>query len=119
MGWLQGIILQQQGSDQEKDFVTRFQQLLNASDYDSAGIFNLFVDFSEDLFALIPDVAPTSGQGRQEDRLKEVESFFALVLSMLISFEDAADLDKSTERLCRLFGRSTEQQPELRLRLLM
>jgi len=51
--------------------------------------------------------------------LKEVESFFALVLSMLISFEDSVALDKSTERLCKLFEASTEQQPELRLRLLM
>merc|ERR1711865_886495 len=56
---------------------------------------------------------------RTEDRLKEVESFFALVLSMLMSFEDRDDLDKSTERLCKLFADSSEQQPELRLRLLM
>jgi translation initiation factor 3 subunit M len=118
--WLQGIIQIQQGADAEKTFVDRFQELLNANSYDSAAIFDLFVDHSEDLFSLIPEqVVATTGQGKQEDRVKEVESFFALVLSMLISFEDSEDLKKSTERLCKLFASSIEQQPELRLRLLM
>merc|ERR1719149_382287 len=36
-----------------------------------------------------------------------------------MTFEDSDDLDKSTERLCKLFADSSEQQPELRLRLLM
>jgi len=115
--WLQGIILSQKGADAEQKFVTRFQDLRNNSSYDSAAVFDLFVDFSEDLFTAIPDA--TISAKAQEDRSKEVESFFALVLSMLISFEDSDALDKSTERLCKLFGGSTEQQPELRLRLLM
>jgi len=118
--WLQGVIAQQRDPEAEKQFVERFQELRSdGSDYDSAAVFDLFVDFSEDLFAAIPESVPATGQGRAEDRSKEVESFFALVLSMLIQFEDSDALDKSTERLCKLFGNSTEQQPELRLRLLM
>jgi translation initiation factor 3 subunit M len=113
--WLQGIIQSQQGAEADKKFSERFQALTSEDNYDSAAMFDLFVDFSEDLFAAIPE-ATTS---RIEERFKEVESFFALVLSMLISFEDSDALDKSTERLCKLFGNSTEQQPELRLKLLM
>jgi len=115
--WLQGIVAQHQGAEAEQKFTERFYALRgenSSDDYDSAKMFDLFVDFSTDLFAAIPE---TSVRG--EERLKEVESFFALVLSMLISFEDSDALDKSTERLCKLFGSSTEQQPELRLRLLM
>jgi len=114
--WLQGIIQSQQGPEAEQKFVESFQKLREDSDPDSAAVFNLFLDFSEDLFSAIPE---TVSSGRSEDRAKEVESFFALVLSMLMTFEDSDALDKSTERLCKLFGKSTEQQPELRLRLLM
>jgi len=114
--WLQGIIQSQQGPEAEQKFVDSFQKLREDSDPDSAAVFNLFLDFSEDLFSAIPE---TVSGGRSEDRAKEVESFFALVLSMLMTFEDSDALDKSTERLCKLFGKSTEQQPELRLRLLM
>jgi len=114
--WLQGIIQSQQGPEAEQKFVESFQKLREDSDPDSAAVFNLFLDFSEDLFSAIPEVVSS---GRSEDRAKEVESFFALVLSMLMTFEDSDALDKSTERLCKLFGKSTEQQPELRLRLLM
>jgi len=111
--WLQAIVAQLQGAEAEADFVAKFQELRERSDYDAAAVFNLFVDYSEDLFGAIPDNSKT------EDRLKEVESFFALVLSMLMSFEDREALDKSTDRLCKLFAKSSEQQPELRLRLLM
>jgi len=114
--WLQGIIKVQQGDEAEQKFVSRFGELRTDSDYDSAAVFDLFVDFSENLFSAIPEAATAA---RTEERLKEVESFFALVLSMLISFEDSDALDKSTERLCKLFADSTTQQPELRLRLLM
>jgi len=113
--WLQAIVAQLQGADAEADFVAKFQELRERSDYDAAAVFNLFVDFSEDLFGAIPE----NSSSRTEDRLKEVESFFALVLSMLMSFEDREALDKSTDRLCKLFAKSSEQQPELRLRLLM
>jgi len=113
--WLQSIIAAQQGAEKEQDFVAKFQELRSNDNYDSAAVFNLFADFSGDLFACIPE----NSSSRTEDRLKEVESFFALVLSMLMSFEDRDDLDKSTERLCKLFAASSEQQPELRLRLLM
>jgi translation initiation factor 3 subunit M len=114
--WLQGIIQVQQGDEAEQKFVSRFGELRIDSDYDSAAIFDLFVDFSENLFSAIPENATAA---RTEERLKEVESFFALVLRMLISVEDSDALDKSTERLCQLFADSTVQQPELRLRLLM
>jgi len=119
--WLQGIIQKQHGEEKEAQFTEKFKALIDNPKYDSAAIFRLFVDSSEDLFGLIPEAVPTTGQGGrwQEDKLKEVESFFALVLSMLISFENAEDLDKCTERLCKIFSSSTEQQPELRLRLLM
>jgi translation initiation factor 3 subunit M len=118
--WLQSTILQQRGQEAEQDFSQRFNNLLSgAQSYESvaADMLNLFVDFSEDLFAIIPEAGITTGRGG-DDRFKEVESFFALVLSMLISFEDSSDLDKSTDRLCKLFANGSEQ-PELRLRLLM
>merc|ERR1719191_130326 len=66
---------------------------------------------------MIPENTASSARG--EDRVQQVESFFALVLSMLISFEENEAIDKSTVRLCQLFASSAEQQPELRLRLLM
>lgn len=114
--WLQGVINQQQGAEAEKEFVNRFTDLRN-SKYDTAAFFDLFVEFSEDLFAAIPEQSATAG--RAEDKLKEVESFFAVMLSMLIAFENQEALDKSTNRLCQLFCKTTDQQPELRLRLLM
>jgi len=113
--WLQSIILAQQGAEADKEFSTKFQELRSSSVYDSTAVFNLFLDFSEDLFSAIPE----NSSSRTEERLKEIESFFALVLSMLMSFEDRDALDTSTERLCKLFASSSEQQPELRLRLLM
>lgn len=114
--WLQGIVQHQQGAEADAKFAERFQALRSSDNYDTSAVFDFFVDYSEDLFSTIPETVTT---GRSEERLKEVESFFALVLSMLISFEDSDALDKSTERLCKLFASSTEQQPELRLRLLM
>lgn len=116
--WLQGIIQQQQGADAEQQFVNKFQELISTSE-ETAAIFNFFLDFSEDLFSLIPEQPLTTGASQKEDKLKEVESFFALVLSMLMNFDEVDDLDKGTERLCTLFSGSTEQQPDLRLRLLM
>jgi len=113
--WLQGIIQQQQGQDAEKKFHDKFREVHTDNDnrqYDIGPVFDLFVDYSEDLFAAIPEV-------RGEERVKEIESFFALVLHMLTMFDDKDHLDRSTTRLCELFSKSHEQQPDLRLRLLM
>jgi translation initiation factor 3 subunit M len=120
--WLAQLIGGQgpDGVKAQEKFEGRFQAtgyLDESGKYDTAEVFNVFLDFSEDLFASIPDSAVT---GRESGgRATEVESFFALALSMLLHFEDMSMLDKSTERLCQLFASSVEQQPELRLRLLM
>eukprot|EP00933_Yihiella_yeosuensis_P013974 TRINITY_DN12712_c2_g1_i1.p1 TRINITY_DN12712_c2_g1~~TRINITY_DN12712_c2_g1_i1.p1 ORF type:complete len:414 (+),score=131.91 TRINITY_DN12712_c2_g1_i1:95-1336(+) len=114
--WLQKIISQQQGPEAEKAFKEKFQALQEAQQnnkrYDCGPVFDFLVDNSEDLFTAIPE-------NRPEERLKEIESFFALVLSMLLLLEDSEHLDKATTRLCKFFSNNTEQQPELRLRLLM
>jgi len=117
--WLKSMIQQQQGEEAETAFMNKFKALCGDSErgYDSAAVFDLFVEHCEDLFGMIPENTASSARG--EDRVKEVESFFALLLSMLISFDDSDHLDKSTVRLCELFAKSADQQPELRLRLLM
>eukprot|EP00747_Dinoflagellata_sp_TGD_P192351 gnl/TRDRNA2_/TRDRNA2_57087_c0_seq2.p1 gnl/TRDRNA2_/TRDRNA2_57087_c0~~gnl/TRDRNA2_/TRDRNA2_57087_c0_seq2.p1 ORF type:complete len:415 (+),score=120.16 gnl/TRDRNA2_/TRDRNA2_57087_c0_seq2:63-1307(+) len=113
--WLQRVIQQKQGMDEESKFIEKFRELYldhESHRFDYGPVFDLFVDYSEDLFAAIPET-------RGEDRVKEVESFFALVISMLLLLEDAEHLDRSTSRLCKLFSASKEEHPELRLRLLM
>lgn len=113
--WLQHIIQQQQGAEAEKAFTEKFKaaQASQESEYDYYGpAFDLFLDHSEGLFAAIPEQ-------RGEERIKEVESFFAVVLSMLKLLEDPTHLDRATTRLCELFSATAEQQPDLRLRLLM
>mmetsp|Transcript_57906 Transcript_57906/g.130556 ORF Transcript_57906/g.130556 Transcript_57906/m.130556 type:complete len:419 (-) Transcript_57906:148-1404(-) len=114
--WLQGMIAQQQGEAAEKAFAEKFQAIHsdqeNSRQYNYGPVLDLFVDHSKDLFVSIPEY-------RSEERVKEVESFFALVLSMLEMLDDEKHLDASTKRLCELFSSSEEQQPELRLRLLM
>jgi len=113
--WLQGVILAQQGQEAEQKFTEKFQEILGSdgdSNYDSSAMFDLLVDYSEDLFKF-------ETTDKDQNRPKEVESFFALVLSLLISFEDVDALAASTDRLCKLFEKSTDQHPELRLRMLM
>jgi len=113
--WLQGIIQQQQGQDAEKQFHDKFREVHTDSEdrhYNVGPVFDLFVDYSEDLFSAIPEV-------RGEERVKEIESFFALVLHMLTMFDDKDHLDRSTTRLCDLFSKSSKQHPDLRQRLLM
>jgi len=113
--WLQGIIVQRQGEADADAFHERFKELMNEQEQmrvpDIGPVFDLFVQHSEDLFAFIPE-------NRQEEKLKEVESFFALVLSMLTMLEDTDHLDTATTRLCDLFSAEVNH-PELRLRLLM
>jgi len=108
--WLQNIILDQKGADEGAAFHEKFKACFDGRDV--APVFDLFVDNSEDLFAAIPEARP-------EDRVKDVESFFALVLSMLLMLNEEEHLDEATTRLCDLFSKSADQQPELRLRLLM
>jgi len=113
--WLQNMISTHEGEEAEKKFTASFQELLGPegnNNYDSSAMFDLLVSHSKNLFQF-------ETTDRTQDRQKEVESFFALVLSLLISFEDGDALAKSTQRLCDLFGNNTEQHPELRLRLLM
>jgi len=113
--WLKGVILAQQGPDAEKAFCEKFLKVRENHDshqYDPGPVFDLFVDYSTDVFASIPET-------RGEDKLKEVESFFALVLSMLLLLEDETHLDQATTRLCDVFTSTTEFVPDMRLRLLM
>jgi translation initiation factor 3 subunit M len=116
--WLCAMIQQQQGAEAENKFKESFNSIYDDSNYDAAAIFDLFVSHSEDLFTVSIPEATASGR-ESINRAAEVESFFALVLSMLREFEDEEALDKSTERLCLLLSANAEQQPELRLKLLM
>eukprot|EP00442_Polarella_glacialis_P027419 CAMPEP_0115090088 /NCGR_PEP_ID=MMETSP0227-20121206/25166_1 /TAXON_ID=89957 /ORGANISM="Polarella glacialis, Strain CCMP 1383" /LENGTH=415 /DNA_ID=CAMNT_0002481057 /DNA_START=132 /DNA_END=1379 /DNA_ORIENTATION=+ len=116
--WLQHLLQVTQGPDAEKLFKEKFQAIHTAQQearqYNHGPIFDLLVDYSEGLFTAIPE-------NRPEERLKEIESFFALVLSMLLLLEDTEHLSKATTRQCELFSSAhkPDQQPELRLRLLM
>jgi len=114
--WLQQVIQTQHGPDAEKAFTEEFQavfsDLESTRQYNYGPVLDLFIQHSEDLFSAIPEA-------RGEDRVKEIESFFALILSMLEMLDDEKHLNDSTHRLCTLFSSNDEQQPELRLRLLM
>eukprot|EP00931_Biecheleriopsis_adriatica_P006264 TRINITY_DN10768_c0_g2_i1.p1 TRINITY_DN10768_c0_g2~~TRINITY_DN10768_c0_g2_i1.p1 ORF type:complete len:422 (+),score=129.46 TRINITY_DN10768_c0_g2_i1:44-1309(+) len=114
--WLQHLLQMQQGADAEKAFTEKFKALNAAQEnsrvYDYGPVFDFFVDYSKGLFDFIPE-------NRPEERLKDLESFFAVIMSMLLLLEDAEHLDRATTRLCDIFSESGEQQPELRLRLLM
>jgi len=114
--WLEKLLQQQQGLEAEKAFVERFKNVFkdvqDTKEFDYGGVLDLLVEYSKNLFSAIPDNKP-------EERLKEIESFFALILSMLLLLEDPKHLDTATTQLCELFSADTEQQPELRLRLLM
>eukprot|EP00440_Ansanella_granifera_P016107 gb/GFBE01017496.1/.p1 GENE.gb/GFBE01017496.1/~~gb/GFBE01017496.1/.p1 ORF type:complete len:413 (+),score=171.71 gb/GFBE01017496.1/:1-1239(+) len=110
--WLQHLLQLNKGEAAEKAFTEKFKAAREkSSGEDSGPVFDLFVEYSAELFSSIPE-------NRPEERLKEIESFFALVLSMLLMLEDTDHLSRATTRLCELFSESTEQ-PELRLRLLM
>jgi len=107
--WLQGML----GDSKKEEFAEKFKALNSESrSYDYGPIFDLFVEYSSELFGWITERG-------SEEGVKEVESFFALVLSMLMSFEDPKHLDEATTRLCELFSADSQQYPELRLRLLM
>jgi len=114
--WLQQVIQVQQGPDAEKAFTEEFQAVF--SDMESnrhtnyGPVLDLFIQQSEFLFSTIPET-------RSEDRVKEIESFFALILSMLEMLDDEKHLNDSTHRLCALFSNSEDEHCELRLRLLM
>jgi len=107
--WLKNMIAHQSGPEAEQEFAGKFQEL---DKEDHPAVFKLFIDHTEELFNAIPE-------SHGDSRIKEVESFFSLILSMLRSFENVSDLEESTNHLCQLLSESTEQQPELRLRVLM
>jgi len=113
--WLQGFVQAQNGEAAEAKFLEDFNTAHSTQDpntYDIGPVFELFVASTKGMFANIPEQ-------RGDDRIREVESFFALVLSMLMQFEDEEHLKTATTRLIKLFSEDVEQQPELRLRLLM
>jgi translation initiation factor 3 subunit M len=111
--WLSKFIAHQQGPDAAEAFFARFRELHgqeNQSDY--GPVFDLFLDHSAELFAAIPE-------SKAEERVKEVESFYALVMNLLLYMEEESDIDTATTRLCDLFSNNVEQYPDLRLRLIM
>lgn len=114
--WLRVVIQNQQGPEAEQKFTEKFKALHldveNVRQYDYGPVFDLFLDHAGDLFTAVPEY-------RGDEKVKEVESFFALVFSMLLMLEEAEQLDKATNRLCEIFSSSTATQPELRVRLLM
>jgi len=114
--WLQNILNLNVSPEAGKEFAEKFkavhEQAQNQRGYSYSPVFDLFVEHSEDLFAAIPE-------NRGDERVKEVESFFALVFSTLLMLEETEKFDEATTRLCEIFSKKTDQQPELRLRLLM
>jgi len=118
--WLRGVI---RGGDTESEvanaFYTKFQELYleaqeNPKRHDKlmGEIFDLFLEHSGDIFAVIPLYA------RVEEKVQEVEGFLAIVMSLLLLLEEEAHLEKSTMKLCELFS-GGDNHKELRLRLLM
>jgi translation initiation factor 3 subunit M len=114
--WLLNTITAQQGPEAGKAFANKFKAIHeeheNQRQYNYAPVFDLFVEYSEDLFQGIPGA-------RGDERTKDVESFFALIFSMLLMLDETEKFDQATTRLCEIFTAKTDQQPELRLRLLM
>jgi len=115
--WLRTVIRNQKSPEAEQEFYEKFKTLYGSEeeenhDFDYGSIFDMFIDNCDGLFSFIPEI-------RGEDRVKDVESFFAVVMNILTLFDDSAHLERSTERLCGLFTESSAEQPELRLRLLM
>jgi len=114
--WLQNLLQMTKSPEAAKAFAEKFKEYYSSQEsstsFDYGPVFDIFVDYSEELFGMVPETRP-------EERLKDLESYFALVLSMLLLLEDRDHIDRATSRLCGLFSSSVEQQPELRLRLLM
>jgi len=109
--WLQLVIQQRQGDEAANKFAEKFKGL--HEDDEQSELFYLFVAHSEDLFASIPET-------RGDDRVKDVESFFALLFSMLVSLDVKEEvLTQATTSLCDILVGKKDQQPDLRLRLLM
>jgi len=103
------------GQEASEKFAEQFKELHSGVDerrYDHGPVFDLFLDSCTDIFGYIPELRP-------DDKIKEVESFFALVFSMLLLLEDDEHLDRATTRLCKIFSADTTKNHELRLRLLM
>ena len=88
------------GADEAQNFHDKFKDLhLDQSgrgQYDCAPVFDLFIQYSEDLFSQIPEASA-------EKLVKEVESYFSLVLSMLQFLEEPGHLDRFGLRVARRF----------------
>jgi len=113
--WLRTVLRVQRGAAEEEKFFEKFKELYEDNmnpKFDIGPVFDLFIDHSEEVFLAIPE-------NPREDKIKEVESFFAVVLSLLVALENSDHLDTTTSRLCSLFANNTAQHSELRLRLLM
>lgn len=118
--WLSGQLGATVSEDSQKKFLAKFKEvhtdMLESRDYDYGPIVELFIDYSKDLFSLACRV---NAEGRTEEQGKSIESFYALVLSMVTLLEDPDQLDRITKRLCDILTASVEHFPEMRLRLLM
>jgi len=120
--WLRSVMVQLAGASEadqkaaDGKFANRWKELHEESETKKKSyygpVFDFFVDHSEDLFNSI------SKSDRPEERVKELESFYALVMNILTNLEDEAQINPATRRLCEVFSNGT-LQAELRLRLLM
>lgn len=116
--WMMKILLQQPsgGEEAQSKFVEKFKAVHTDVEYsrhfDYGPVFDLFLDYGEPLFESVPEL-------RAEERVKEVESYFAVVLSLLILLDDEDQLYGAATRLCSILAANAQQQPDLRLRLLM
>lgn len=108
--WLK-TITSQRGLEAGKEFGDKFKEL--SADFETCQcygpVLDSFLEHVEDLFGTIPEAGG-------EDRLKEVDSSFAVVLPMLLMLDETESMDSSTTRLCKLLTSIT--QHELRLRQL-
>jgi len=121
--WLRNVIrggADSEGESAEKEFFSKFQELYleaqeNPKRYSSimGNIVDLFLNNCPELIGKIPQY------NRVEEKTKEVEGFFAIVMNMICQLDDEEHLEVSTMRLCDMFGSSQANNKELRLRLLM
>lgn len=117
--WLKGVVQQQHGESEAATFSSKFKEIYADQGVQYGPLLDLFVKYSKDLFGAIVEGVREEAPGRPKVDIKEVESFFALVLSILQQLEEVEHLDSATTHLCKLFSSNPAEQPDLRLRLLM
>jgi translation initiation factor 3 subunit M len=113
--WLMNVIQSEEAESFKKKFEELYPEYEKSGD--TSAIFSLFLEYSEELFASISD-NPAGGRA-ESTRYQEVESFFALVMSCFSYFHELDTMIAGVDSLCELLGKHADQQPELRLRLLM